>query len=232
LQIAIIIALRAVTRESDMSATARVQQWLTFNRLWWLFDAKWQDPYKSATIIAKYLEGLQKPIHGGNRYGRRGGAFTDCGDHVVIINSEDIALYADEWYYRVYFHHTGYPGGASWTKAYEVHDRDPTKIIEKAVKKKLPKHCSQPFMARLHIFKDDKIPEKIAQNISDQIRPLRPIPKRLDHYSKQEVENFPKLFEFPKDYHFPNLKKVPTPRIKSKEEEATKGAPKNEVKAN
>jgi ribosomal protein L13 len=52
----------------------------------------------------------------------------DCGDHVVVINSQDIALKGDEWYYRVYFHHTGYPGGATWTKAYELHQKDPTMV--------------------------------------------------------------------------------------------------------
>lgn len=35
---------------------------------------------------------------------------------------------ADEWYYRVYFHHTGYPGGATWTKAWELHKKDPTMV--------------------------------------------------------------------------------------------------------
>ena len=52
-----------------------------------------------------------------------------CGDHVVVINSKDIALCGDEWRTRVYFHHTGYPGGASWTLAWELHDKDPTMVI-------------------------------------------------------------------------------------------------------
>lgn len=34
----------------------------------------------------------------------------------------------DEWYYRVYFNHTGYPGGATWTKAWELHKKDPTMV--------------------------------------------------------------------------------------------------------
>ena len=52
----------------------------------------------------------------------------DCGDHVVIINSREIALRGDEWKKRVYFHHTGYPGGASWTLAWELHEKDPTMV--------------------------------------------------------------------------------------------------------
>ena len=52
----------------------------------------------------------------------------DCGDHVVVINTREIALRGDEWKKRVYFHHTGYPGGASWTLAWEVHQKDPTMV--------------------------------------------------------------------------------------------------------
>ena len=52
----------------------------------------------------------------------------DCGDHVIVINTGDIALPEDEWKKRAYFHHTGYPGGASWTVAWELHDKDPTMV--------------------------------------------------------------------------------------------------------
>jgi len=133
-----------------------------------LFDAKWQDPYESSKIIAKYLLGEHKPIHTKTINGKSTlsdsdlrrlecgqniclsarflyfyilvaeGGFVflpfeyflpgDFGDHVIVINSADIALKADDWYYRVYFHHTGYPGGASWTKAWEVHRKNPTMV--------------------------------------------------------------------------------------------------------
>lgn len=52
----------------------------------------------------------------------------DCGDHVIVINTADIALPVDEWKKRVYFHHTGYPGGATWTLAWEMQEKDPTMV--------------------------------------------------------------------------------------------------------
>lgn len=52
----------------------------------------------------------------------------NCGDHVVLINTADIALPGDEWRKRVYFHHTGYSGGASWTLAWELHKKDPKMV--------------------------------------------------------------------------------------------------------
>lgn len=55
-------------------------------------------------------------------------------------------------------------------------------------------------MERLHIFPDTNVPPELMGNISNQIRQIRPIPRRLDHYAKEEVEKFPKLIDYPKDY--------------------------------
>lgn len=52
----------------------------------------------------------------------------DCGDHVVVINSAHIALPGDEWEMRVFYHHSGYAKGGSWTLAHKVHERDPTMV--------------------------------------------------------------------------------------------------------
>lgn len=52
----------------------------------------------------------------------------DCGDHVVAINTANVALPGDEWTKRAYFHHTGYAGGATWTVAHELHEKDKTKV--------------------------------------------------------------------------------------------------------
>lgn len=76
-----------------------------FNRLFtnsccfrYLYDAKWQNPFHSAKKITRVLEGKHKPIFH---------PLTDCGDHVVVINSRHIALLGREWQFRVYFHHPG-----------------------------------------------------------------------------------------------------------------------------
>lgn len=55
-------------------------------------------------------------------------------------------------------------------------------------------------MKRLHLFEGDVIPKEILANVSNQIRPLRPIPKRLDHYTPEEIKTFPKVYDYPKDY--------------------------------
>ena len=55
-------------------------------------------------------------------------------------------------------------------------------------------------MERLHIFPTSEIPEEIKRNISGQIRPLRPVPKRLQEYTEEEIKNYPNIFDYPEDY--------------------------------
>lgn len=55
-------------------------------------------------------------------------------------------------------------------------------------------------MCRLHLFPDNNVPENLMKNVSNQIQQLRPSPKRLDHYSEEEVKQFPKIIDLPKNY--------------------------------
>ncbi|CAD7088033.1 unnamed protein product [Hermetia illucens] len=153
-----------------MSALKRVQQWATFARTWHVYDCTWQNPFQSAQVIKKHLMGLHKPIYHPTN---------DCGDHVVVINTSEIALPGDEWVKRVYFHHTGYPGGASWTLAWQLHEKDPTMIMWKAVYNAM---------------------REIMENVTNQIRQIRVVPTRLDHIDKETLENFPAVMDYPKDY--------------------------------
>ncbi|XP_012274715.1 39S ribosomal protein L13, mitochondrial [Orussus abietinus] len=175
-----------------MSVIQRAQQWVTFARTWHIYDATWQDPYISAEKIKHYLQGLHKPIYH---------PMNDCGDHVVVINSRRIALRGDDWRKRVYFHHNTYHGGASWTLAWELHRKDPTMIVKKAVYTAMKGNLQRRYtMERLHIFPDDDVPEDILQNVSSQIRQLRPVPVRLDHIPTEEVEQFPRIMDYPNDF--------------------------------
>ncbi|XP_019526571.2 large ribosomal subunit protein uL13m [Aedes albopictus] len=175
-----------------MSVTKRVQQWATFARAWHVYDCTWQNPFESASLIRKHLMGLHKPIYH---------PMNDCGDHVVVINTAEIALPGDEWKKRVYFHHTGYAGGASWTLAWELHEKDPTQIMKKAIYRSMHGNLQRRHtMQRLHLFKDDNVPQEILENITNQIRQPRRVPERLDQIDPDLVKNFPKIMDYPKDY--------------------------------
>lgn len=55
-------------------------------------------------------------------------------------------------------------------------------------------------MERLHIYPNSIVPEEIMENITNQIRPLRSIPKSLDCYNEKEILKFPKIMDYPNDY--------------------------------
>lgn len=55
-------------------------------------------------------------------------------------------------------------------------------------------------MQRLHLFEGDQVPKEILDNVTNQIRQLRPVPQRLDKMDPSLVQSFPKIMEYPEDY--------------------------------
>ena len=96
-----------------------------------MVDADGQTLGRLASEVAKLLRGKHKPN------------FTphvDCGDNVVIINAEKVHLSGKKWEAKEYIRHTGYPGGQRSLTAQELKDKNPCKVVEKAVKGMLPKN--------------------------------------------------------------------------------------------
>lgn len=119
----------------------------------------------------------------------------------MCINTGEIAFPGDEWKKRVYFHHTTYPSGASWTLAHELHNKDRTLIMQKAISRGLGNNLQRRFtMKRLHLFADDIVPKEILENVTNQIRQLRPVPQRLDKMNPDVVKNFPKIMDYPAEF--------------------------------
>lgn len=73
--------------------------------------------------------------------------------------------------------------------------------MRKAVYNNLVKSLKRRIVyTRVFFYEDDKVPEEIMGNVTNQIRPLRMVPKTIKSYSKEEIENFPKIWDYPKDY--------------------------------
>ena len=98
---------------------------------WVLIDAKGLVVGRLASLVAMRLRGKHKPI------------FTphvDCGDNVIIINAEKVVLTGRKRDQKVYYHHTGYPGGIKERTAGKILDgRFPERVVEKAVQRMLPR---------------------------------------------------------------------------------------------
>lgn len=103
----------------------------TADKQWVLVDAEGQSLGRLASKVAKLLRGKHKP------------SFTphvDCGDNVIVINSEKINLTGNKWNDKTYIRHTGYPGGQRSLTATEMFGKDPARLVEKSVKGMLPKN--------------------------------------------------------------------------------------------
>src|SRR5215469_12169186 len=98
---------------------------------WYLVDASDKVLGRLATQIAKYLRGKHKPEYTPH---------ADAGDYIVVINASQIKVTGKKGLEKVYYRHSGYPGGLKETTFEKQQEKDPTKIIEIAVKGMLPKN--------------------------------------------------------------------------------------------
>jgi len=103
----------------------------TVDKKWLLVDAEGETLGRLASKVARMLRGKHKPN------------FTphvDCGDNVIVINSEKIALSGNKWEKKTYVRHTGYPGGQKFQTAQELLAKNPARVVEKSIKGMLPKN--------------------------------------------------------------------------------------------
>jgi large subunit ribosomal protein L13 len=98
---------------------------------WFVVDATDQVLGRFSSAVARILRGKNKSN------------FTphvDCGDNVIVINAEKIKLTGKKWTDKIYTRHTGYPSGQRFKTPSQLLARNPSSIIERAVKGMLPKN--------------------------------------------------------------------------------------------
>ncbi|MCA9335288.1 50S ribosomal protein L13 [Candidatus Saccharibacteria bacterium] len=135
------------------------QKTADISRRWILIDAKDATLGRLSTEIAKYLIGKYKPTYTPH---------IDSGDYVVVINAAEVPVTGEKETDKIYYRHSGFPGGIKDAQLKEVREKFPERIIENAVKGMLPKNKLSPErMARLRIFPDSEhthtaqTPEKV-----------------------------------------------------------------------
>jgi len=100
-------------------------------RSWFFVDAEGKTLGRLSTEIAKVLQGKHKPIYTPH---------VDTGDYVVVVNAEKIKITGKKMTDKIYYHHTGYPGGIKSISAEALLKKNPTALVEKAVKGMMPKN--------------------------------------------------------------------------------------------
>jgi large subunit ribosomal protein L13 len=100
-------------------------------RRWYLVDAEGKTLGRLATQIADLLRGKGKPQYTPH---------VDTGDFVIVVNAEKIAVTGKKLDEKLYYRHSGYPGGLRSRTLREQLERRPTEVLRKAVKGMLPRN--------------------------------------------------------------------------------------------
>lgn len=96
---------------------------------WYVIDAEGKTLGKLAAEVATILRGKKKPIYTPH---------IDCGDYVIVINAEKVAVTGKKEEQKIYKSHSGYPGGLKETTLKELRAKKPEEIIRHAVKGMMP----------------------------------------------------------------------------------------------
>ena len=98
---------------------------------WYLIDASGKVLGRWASEIAKILRGKKKAIFSSH---------VDTGDFVIVVNAEKVRLTGDKLKGKLYYHHSGYPGGLKAVAAEKLLAKKPEELLRRAVKGMLPKN--------------------------------------------------------------------------------------------
>jgi large subunit ribosomal protein L13 len=122
-------------------------------RGWYLIDADGLVLGRLAALVADRLRGKHKAIYTPH---------VDCGDHIVVVNAEKVALTGNKRAEKTYYRHTGHPGGIKQRTAAQILDSArPEQLIEKAVERMLPKNVlGRQQLKKLHVYSGPEHPHQ------------------------------------------------------------------------
>ncbi len=127
----------------------------TIEREWHVLDSEGQVLGRLATRIETILMGKHEPSYT---------PFLDCGDHVVVVNAEKIVLTGNKMNDKIYYRHTGYPGGIKEARARRVMREHPTRILESAVRGMVPKtKLGRQMLTKLRVYAGPEHPHEAQQ---------------------------------------------------------------------
>lgn len=137
--------MKAISKQTRSIKPAEVE------KKWHIIDADGLVTGRVASIIANILRGKHKP------------SFTphvDCGDHVIVINVDKIRFTGNKAETKIYYKHTGHPGGIKETSPAKILEgRFPERVLEKAVFRMIPRGpLGRDQMRALHLYSGTEHP--------------------------------------------------------------------------
>ncbi|QFR32716.1 50S ribosomal protein L13 [Ancylobacter sp. TS-1] len=123
---------------------------------WVVIDASGLVVGRLAVLIATRLKGKHKPTYTPH---------VDCGDNVVVINADKVVLTGNKRNDKVYYHHTGFPGGIKErTAKFILEGRFPERVVEKAVERMLARGpLGRKILGNLRVYKGASHPHEAQQ---------------------------------------------------------------------
>jgi len=111
---------------------------------WYVIDAEGKVLGRLATEIARRLRGKHKPVYT---------PYVDTGDFVIVVNAGKVKLTGKKLTDKIYYHHSGYPGGLKETPAGKMLQEKPGEVLRLAVKGMLPKNSlGRAMLKKLKIY--------------------------------------------------------------------------------
>ncbi|MFQ6015116.1 MAG: 50S ribosomal protein L13 [Anaerolineae bacterium] len=124
-------------------------------REWFVVDAQDRTLGRLASEIAKVLRGKHKPIYSPH---------LDTGDYVIVINADKVRVTGNKLDQKVYYRHSGYPGGLRSITLREQLRRHPTRVIKAAVWGMLPHNrLGRRIIKKLKVYASDSHPHRAQQ---------------------------------------------------------------------
>ncbi|MES2204732.1 MAG: 50S ribosomal protein L13 [Pseudomonadota bacterium] len=132
---------------------------------WYVVDASGQTLGRLASQIAKYLRGKHKPEYTPH---------VDTGDYMIVINAEKIAVTGKKMSDKIYYSHTGFPGGLKTITLEKLMAKNPIKVMEHAIKGMLPKNpLGRDMFRKLKVYVGSEHPHSAQQpqviNFQDKV---------------------------------------------------------------
>ena len=122
---------------------------------WYVVDAQGQTLGRLATQIATILRGKHKPLYTPH---------VDCGDYVIVVNADKIHVTGQKMTQKVYYRHSGYPGGIKKVTLRDQLQKFPTRVIEAAVRGMLPKNrLGRRMFRKLKVYAGPNHPHQAQQ---------------------------------------------------------------------
>ena len=129
---------------------------------WVLLDAKGKTLGRFATEVANILSGKNKPEYTPN---------ADMGDYVIVVNANDINVTGKKLDQKLYYRHSGYPGGIKSKPLREVMENTASDAIKSAVKGMLPKSkLGRQMLTKLKVYNDDQHPHAAQKPVSIELQ--------------------------------------------------------------